>query len=64
MARLNTALTFPSVLSRIALKRDEISGCSNPLWKRMLTQPNSATLSAHFTIHKERLAATPESHAK
>ena len=30
----------------------------------MLTQPNSVTLSAHFTIHKERLAATPKSRAK
>ena len=59
-------LQYPGVLSRLALKRAEFSGppSSEPLWKRMLTQPSTLASATDFTSEIERLASTPDGHAE
>ena len=67
ITRHKSTLTYPGILSRVAIKRAELAGTSassEPLWKRMLTQPGTLAASSDFTIDIERLATTPDSHAE
>ena len=66
ISRHKPILQYPGVLSRLALKRAELSGppSSEPLWKRMLTQPSTLASATDFTSEIERLASTPDGHAE
>ena len=66
ISRHKPILQYPGVLSRLALKRAELSGppSSEPLWKRMLTQPGTLASATDFTSEIERLASTPDGHAE
>ena len=66
ISRHKPVLQYPGVLSRLALKRAELSGppSSEPLWKRMLTQPSALASTTDFTTEIERFASTPDSHAE
>ena len=66
ISRHKLILQYPGVLSRLARKRAELSGppSSEPLCKRMLTQPSTLASATDFTSEIKRLASTPDSHAE
>ena len=67
LTRHKSALTFPGILSRIAIKLAELSnpsGSTEPPWRRMLTRPDQLSSSLDFTADIERLASTPDDRAE
>ena len=66
ISRHKPILQYPGVLSRLALKKAELSGppSSEPLWKRMLTQPTTLASATDFTTEIEQLASIPDGHAE
>ena len=67
LTRHKSALTFPGILSRIAIKQAELSnpfGSTEPLWRRMLTRPDQLSTSVDFTADIERLSSTPDDRAE
>ena len=62
LTRHKSALTFPGILSRIAIKRAELSnpsGSTEPLWRRMLTRPDQLSASVDFTADIDAWRAPP-----
>ena len=62
-----SALTFPGILPRIAIKQGELSnpsGSTKPLWRRMLSRPDQLSASVDFTANIERLARTSDDRAE